>query len=522
MIVVVLLMLFSLALIPLGLLKIEVFPAGDYDYFTLTVENPKGTSRKETERLIPILESIVQPKMKSNSDDGEITQYTITVGQRSVYDPEVQNGLDNSPSDEVLGLKIDLTSQYDRKKSAENIADEIEAVVQKKLPKNAELIMGTIDPGPPGGSSPVEVRLSAKNYEHLQSKVQTMREKMEHIQLSSGARLKAVSDNLGEKTPQITWDISTEKLSRYQLSSAQIIGTLRTALTGSTVFNINRDGDEVAVKARIDFDHAREWTTPEGLDRLAEIPIITPIGSVVRLGDVAEVNLTNSNSVIRHRDGKRSVVISAKIDGRATAKEFDNALQQAYETLTKLPGDEFKIGGDSEESVRLVKEMGIAMMVGLAFIFILLVWQFDSFVQAVVITLTVPLSLMVVFYGFTFSGISVGFPTMIGIVALAGIIVNNSILFIDRYNYHFQSGMERFASIVLAGKERLQPITLTSMTTVLGLLPLLLSDPIWKWVSATIIYGVSVSVVITLFVIPIFLISAELFFEKQLQKFTKS
>ncbi len=146
------------------------------------------------------------------------------------------------------------------------------------------------------------------------------------------------------------------------------------------------------------------------------------------------------------------------------------------------------------------------MLLAVFLILMILVLQFDSFLQAGVIVTLLPLSLTGVFVGFWLTGVPLSFPSMIGIVALAGIIVNDAIVLIDRINHHNKEFNNRFEAFIAAGRSRMQPIMLTSITTIFGLLPLALSDPIWEGLGFAIIYGMTLATILTVVLVPCLII----------------
>ena len=213
----------------------------------------------------------------------------------------------------------------------------------------------------------------------------------------------------------------------------------------------------------------------------------------------------------RHVDGKRTISVGAAIEGEATAAQFNKLLEEAIENLPTQAGDQVSIGGDNEESSRLVREMGLAMLLAVFLILAVLILQFDSFLQANVIISLLPLSLTGVFIGFWLSGTPISFPTMIGIVALAGIIVNDAIVLISRINEIAKSdqNLSKEEVYIAAGTSRMRPIILTSITTIFGLLPLALSDPIWEGLGFAIIYGMTLATFLTVVLVPCLIVVNE-------------
>jgi HAE1 family hydrophobic/amphiphilic exporter-1 len=200
------------------------------------------------------------------------------------------------------------------------------------------------------------------------------------------------------------------------------------------------------------------------------------------------------------------------------AAEINSILQE----IETLPGETLTLGGEAEEGNRLIKEMSMAMGFAVLLILLVLVLQFNSFHQSIMVLVLIPLSLTGVFIGFWVTGRTITFPTMIGIVSLAGIIVNDAIVLVDQLNQKRKNKeaekqkeinatgeYDEFSAynnaLIHAGASRFQPIFLTSITTVFGMLPLSLSDEVWGGLGFAIIYGMLISTILCLLLLPAFL-----------------
>ncbi|MGD8588014.1 MAG: efflux RND transporter permease subunit [Chromatiales bacterium] len=162
----------------------------------------------------------------------------------------------------------------------------------------------------------------------------------------------------------------------------------------------------------------------------------------------------------------------------------------------------YRFGGEAEESSETLSDMLTMLGVALFLVFALLVIQFDSFRQPLIILASVPLALIGVFSAFFIVRVPISFPAMIGIIALVGIVVNNAIVMIDTMNRHFRDGLSRQEAAARGAAERLRPILATTVTTIVGLTPLALSDPFWMPLCLAIISGLIVSTVISLVIVP--------------------
>jgi ABC-type transport system substrate-binding protein len=159
-------------------------------------------------------------------------------------------------------------------------------------------------------------------------------------------------------------------------------------------------------------------------------------------------------------------------------------------------------GGELEEMMESFGSLGRSMLFGILLIIVILILQFNSYRQVAMIIFTIPLALIGVFSGLTLVGLPFSFPAFVGVVALAGIVVNNAIILIDRINKNVKSGMPKKEAAIEAGIARFQPILLTSITTIVGILPLAISDPTWGPLGFTIISGLAFSTILTLIVVP--------------------
>ncbi len=501
-------LVFAIGLMVTGQIPVEIFPGGDENFFTAKIELPKGTKLRETRELLPEIEQGLLPLFEEDSKGkGNFKNMVVTVGQVSSYDPEALQGSGISPEEEVIGITFNLKPKKDRIISSEAAADLVEKTLRPLIPSYADLSMGKLEGGPPSGSSAIEIRLVSDDLEHLELVTDDLRAKLESMSLKSGGKLIDITDNRGEVLPQITWKIDRLKLENVGLTISQMSQTLRSAIEGVRVLQISDGEDEIDVVLRLNFSEELKWKGPESLEILSQIPIKTQSGKFIQLSDVAEFQIGPQRSIVRHRDGKRTVTVGANIEGKkVTASQFQAKLEEAIASLDKWPGDSFQIGGDNEEGSRLITEMISAMIFAAFLIGMVLVLQFNSFSQPIIILSAIPLSLTAVLIGFWISQTPISFPTLIGIVALAGIIVNDDIVLIDRINHH-RRRTENYEDALIEGcKARMQPIFLTSITTVVGLLPLALSDPVWRGLGFAVIYGMSLSTVLTLLVTPCILL----------------
>lgn len=176
------------------------------------------------------------------------------------------------------------------------------------------------------------------------------------------------------------------------------------------------------------------------------------------------------------------------------------------------------MGGELEEMEETLQNLFYVMLLAILLIAVILVFQFNSYLQALIILFTLPLALIGVFFGFFLLGWPVTFFSFIGIIGLCGIVVNDAIILIDRANYLRRHGMELREATVEAGVSRLQPIFLTTLTTIFGLLPLGIFNEMWRSLAFAIIFGIAFATVLTLLIVPVMYVSVERWKEKRREK----
>jgi HAE1 family hydrophobic/amphiphilic exporter-1 len=213
----------------------------------------------------------------------------------------------------------------------------------------------------------------------------------------------------------------------------------------------------------------------------------------------------DSKRFLKKFNGDRILNVTSDITEDANAQIITNSISQKYEAgELELPsGITLSFGGEAEEVQESFTDLFLSMIIGILLIFGLLVWQFSSYKVPFIMLATIPLAFIGVFGGLAITFQPLSFPAFIGVVALAGIVVNNAIILIDRINLNKEEGTDHELAIREAAKSRLQPILLTTLTTVGGMIPLLFADPTWAPLAYAVIFGLLFSTILTLVVVPL-------------------
>jgi HAE1 family hydrophobic/amphiphilic exporter-1 len=287
-------------------------------------------------------------------------------------------------------------------------------------------------------------------------------------------------------------------LELYGLNAASVGSVLRTAIAGTEVTTVIRDGKEIKVQARFEKDRI------PNLDAIQNIQVLNNQGAPVFVKDVATITLEPSVDTITRINRKRVVRLTASVDPNTNRPaEVVTALQEEIAQHPLPEGYEVTFGGQNEQNNESVLSILRAMIIAALLIIATMVIQFNSFRQSVLVLVTIPLALIGVFFGLGLAGIYLSFPGLIGIVALFGIVVKNAIILVDKINLNIRSGIPFQAAIVDAGKSRLEAIFITSICTILGILPITLSNPTWQALGGAVIAGLMLSSFFTLFIVPV-------------------
>ncbi|MES2014454.1 MAG: efflux RND transporter permease subunit [Patescibacteria group bacterium] len=245
-------------------------------------------------------------------------------------------------------------------------------------------------------------------------------------------------------------------------------------------------------------------TTKADIDALLNLSMKTPRGTVL-LGSILSPSIEKSNAVIRREDQKDIATVSAYTEGGATPVEVSAAFKKAIQKETLPQGVSMKIGGETEDVNKSFSEMGLAFLAGLVLMLAILVLEFNSFRYSFYLLMLVILSLIGVLGGLALTGQPFSFSSLLGIIALAGVIINHAIILVDSIIVRMKNPEGRtLEEVVVDGAaSRLRPILLTTITTVIGMIPLAGASALWGPLAFAIMFGLSFAMILTLILTPI-------------------
>ncbi len=466
------------------------FPPSDTAMFWAEIESPVGTAIERNEEIVNQIEEFVQRELVANEQRAEgVTTWTAFIGQGAprftlTYSPE-------QTSPEYSFLLFNATSR----EAIAGMIEKLEAFCREQFPD----MVPTFKPIPIGPiiNKPIEVRVSGETLDVLFRIVEEIEAKIREI---TGTR--NVGDDWGQRTKKIVVNINNPRARRSGITNQDIAISLQSVLSGYRVTDY-REGDEVIpVTMRSVAADRRDIGKLETLNVYSQ-----QTGRSVPLKQVADLEVEWQPAKIYRRNRLKSVEIYADLVPGVTAAEITNVLiPWLNEEQKSWPvGYFYDLGGEYEQSDKgnqsIVAKLPIAGLI----IILLLVGQFNSIRRPLIILMTIPLGLIGVIVGLLVAKSYFGFMTLLGVISLAGIVINNAIVLLDRIKIEIEgNGLEPNRAVIEAAQRRLRPILLTTLTTVGGLLPLWLGGgPMWEPMAIAIMFGLVFATILTLGVVPV-------------------
>ena len=483
---------FGLLAATLGLFRLveqNFFPDSTEVLFTGDFEFPYGTSFAHTEAAMLDIELFLIEELAAGENREGIRNWGIFTGTGA---PRFALGYSQAQPNSGYAAFIANASVFDIQ---DTVIDRLRTYVEANHP-DIDVSLKRLTSGP-GGGTPVEVRLYGADQDVLFDLADGVKT---HLASLPGTR--NITDNWGAQTKKLIVNIDNARARRAGITNQDIAVSLRTALSGSPVTEY-REGDKaIPVVLR------SEVGGREDIGKLESINVYAQSGQNVALRQVADIALTFEPSRILRRDRSKTLSVLADLDPGANATAFSIAAALepwlAEQQYNWPVGYSYEIGGTFESSADANASIAEKLPVADLLILLLLVGQFNSLRKPFIIVLTIPLGLIGVVAGLLVTGQSFGFMTLLGVISLAGIVINNAIVLIDRIRIEIdENGLEPGPAVLEAAQRRLRPIMLTTATTVGGLLPLWFGgDPLFVSMAVAILFGLVFATVLTLGFVP--------------------
>ncbi len=482
------LLVFILFAVSIGLIPVlgtEFMPDQDIPFLVMNMKMPIGTTISETDEVARQVEQIFM-----NTAGVSNTMAIIGPLEEAMADPTNPQHVSEA---QIIGRLL-------RIRDREMNYEEIVAEIRSQLPKveggefnfltRAEMMGG-------GASTPIEINIFGTDLEELSVVSNAI------VQRISGLdTITDVISEMDEAQPEQQIIIDKEKAFQYGLTSAQIASALNTATVGTVTGVFRERGEEYDIRVKL----AKE--DRNHLDDIMNISISSPMGFKIPLSQIAKIEIADGPVKIMRENQTRMTTITADIVG---TRDVGGSVQLVRDEISDImqdmpPGYYLEFGGAYQDMMEAFQTLGLALLLAVILVYAVMASQFESLKQPLIIMFTMPLAFIGVMAMLLITGITLSVASFVGIIILSGIVVNNGIVLVDHINQLRNGGMEKHKAIVQAGSDRVRPVLITAITTMMGMLPMALSTgegaELKVPMAATVIGGLISATFFTLFIIP--------------------
>lgn len=452
--------------------KTEFFPSQDQSIYTMSVNPAAGLNLEKVNEIALEIEEIVK-------NDPYTVGYSTTV--------------------EADGFSINVyVPQIDERENGESISE----IVNQARPKyshirDAEIVLkDEIEQGPPSrGGGVISLQLFGDDYNLLKEETNKLVEVIE-----KNPEFVDVSSTYAGGNPQARIVIDRTKAQYYGLRVSTVALDIAYQIDGEAPVTIKTESKELDITVRL------AQNRRNNLEDLLDLNISSPIAGTIQLRDIAEVKTIENPATIEKENKSKTISVGMNLNGidlgGAATKLREIASEYQFPS-----GITYEVGGNNEMMQEVFGQLLLALGIAIFLIYFILASQFESFVQPFIIMGTVPLALIGVFIGVVATGTPFNIMVMVGVILLAGIVVNNGIVLVDHVNILIEQGVSRYDALIESGRTRIRPIMMTTLTTGLGWIPLAVATgegtEYYKGMAIAVIFGLAFSSLLTLLYIPV-------------------
>ena len=466
-------------------IKTDFFPSSDQGRITLQLELPAGTGQDITRELAHEIHK------KFVAQIPEIVNCSYSLGQADTDNAFASMQTNGT---HVVSYNVNIGSMEDRERSQAEIADVIRAILAD-YPEFKKVKVTEGGGGMGGGASTVDVEIYGYDFEVTDRVAKLIQEGM----LAKGG-CSQVLVSRDEYTPEYQVDFDREKLAINGLNTTTAAAYFSAAMNGSTQSFYREDGDEYDIRVR----YAPEFRT--SIEDIENIIIYNNMGKGVKIKDLGTVVETLTPPSIQRKNRERMITVSGVV---ANGVALSDAVAMANEVIeqTDIPSELYvRVGGSFEDQQDMFADLILLLAMIIILVYIVMASQFESFMSPFVIMFSIPFAFVGVLMGLYVTGTPLGAMGMIGILILMGIVVKNGIVLIDYTILMRERGHSVAEASVIAANSRLRPILMTTLTTVLGMIPMAIGQgegsEMWRSLGMVVAWGLSISTLVTLVIIP--------------------
>ncbi len=481
------LVIFAASISLSGWVKTEFFPVMDNGRIGMTLELPIGTRQDIS---LGVAQRITA---KLQADYPEIRVINFTVGQAD-SDNTFANLSDNGTH--IISYNIQLTDVGDRERGMTEICDGIRAELENYPQLKSYEVLAGGSQGSMGGDVGVDLEIYGYDFTTTDHLAALLAERLQELPECS-----QVNISRGDYIPEIQVDFDRQKLAIHGLDLTTVSLYLRNRINGSVASYFREDGEEYDIRVR----YAPEYR--ESIETIENTIIYNSLGEGVRVRDLGTVVERMTPPTIERKDRERIVTVSGIV---ARGYALSDLVERSEEILASVDipaGVSCQIGGSYEDQQDTFSDLFTLLVLIIILVFVVMASQFESLTYPFVIMFSVPFAFCGVFLGLWITNTALGVMAMIGILILVGIVVKNGIVLVDYIILCRERGMGVIHAVVTSGRSRLRPVLMTTLTTVLGMIPMAVGTgegaEMWQSVGITVAWGLAFSTLITLILVPV-------------------
>ena len=466
-------------------IKSEFFPAQDNASLSVSIQLPAGTRQEITRDL-----SLEISDRFRKAFPEELEMVSVREGQAdtdNIFGAMSENGT------HIISMNLRFVKKTEREKGLTEIADEMRAILDEYT--EIRTFNVTTGAGSMGGASSVDIELYGYDFDTSDALAEQVANIMRNI---DGFTEVTVSRN--EYTPEYHVDFDLEKLSRSGLDVTTASMYLRNRINGSVSSFYREDGDEYDIRVRYDKKFR------ESIEDIENITIYNQMGQGVKIRDIGTVKEASTPPTITRKNRDRYVTISGIVGTGYALSDMVLQVQTEMDKINMPAGFSWLVGGSYEDMQETFTDMALLMVLMVILVFVIMASQFESLTYPFVIMFSLPFAVLGVAIGLAVTGTPLNIMSVLGVLMLIGIVVNNGIVLVDYTILCRERGMNVIDAVVTAGKSRLRPILMTTTTTVLGMIPMAVGSGVgaemWNSLGMSVAWGLAFSTLITLILIP--------------------
>jgi HAE1 family hydrophobic/amphiphilic exporter-1 len=479
--VVISVIVFFVSIASLFAVGMEFLPATDESMISIDISLPLGASQDKVDLVTTEVEELLY-------DIPEIESVAVTIGSGGLT---MGRGF-SSGNGSSISLMLYPLGERDR--STSEVAEDIRGMV-KDIPGVEIAVNQTSNMGMISSGTPVSISIKGPELNVLEEISESIKGMVESV-----AGTREVTTSISDSVPVVQVAVKKEMAAAYGLTTAQIGAGVRSGATGATVSRFKDRGDEINVVIR------PEGNVTDSLENFSQMEITTPMGTDIPLSMVADITIEKGPTVINRDNQERVVTVTSQIIDR-DLNSVTRDIEDQLEVYAMPEGYSYSIGGENEEMIDAFTQLAQALGLAIILIYMVMAAQFESLIYPFIIMFTIPLAFSGGALGLFLTGRALGVTALIGVIILSGIVVNNGIVLIDYINTLRKEGKSREEAILTAGPIRLRPILMTTLTTVLGLIPITLGigegAELMAPLGSVVIGGLTLSTVLTLVLVPV-------------------